>query len=316
MDRLNRKNFPLPETIPAIEALGRVTAEPLHAKLSSPSFHTAAMDGFAVNAEDTFGAGPDRPLQLQIGQNAWPVNTGRPIPQGTNAVIMIENVNFLTENVLEIEQGVVPWKHVRRVGEDFVASEMIFPGFHLLTPYDLGALIAAGLYKIKVIAKPKVLIIPTGSELVDAEDLSEVSPPDGFISEYNSRILSGIVEQHGGIPIRNEIIKDNFDKLKHVIKKGVESDAHLIVINAGSSAGSEDYTAAVIKDLGEVLVHGVAMMPGKPTILGIIGDKPVIGNPGYPVSATLSFEVFGIPILESMLNQSPSSRPTISAVSA
>jgi putative molybdopterin biosynthesis protein len=316
LQHLSRKGFPGSEIISVLDAVGRTTALPVHAVLSSPHFHTAAMDGFAVMAESTFGAGPDRPITLRIGHSAWPVNTGRPLPPGTDAVIMIENVNFIDDETFEIEQGLVPWRHVRRVGEDFVASEMIIPSRHVVTPYEAGALIAGGVHSLEVVRKPKFLFIPTGSELVSPDLLRERSLEPGETLEFNTVILAGIVAQAGGEPVRHSIIPDEFDEIKEAIRRGVESDAHVIVVNAGSSAGSEDYTAAAIGELGEVLVHGVAMMPGKPTILGIVDDKPVIGNPGYPVSAVLSFEVFGLPVLEEMLGRPSQRRPTIDAVVA
>jgi molybdopterin molybdotransferase/putative molybdopterin biosynthesis protein len=274
------------------------------------------MDGFAVRAEDTFGAGPGRAMDFRIGVNAWPINTGRPIPPNTNAVIMIENVHFEDEDHFEVEQASVPWQHVRRVGEDFVASEMILPGHHMITAYEVGALIAGGIVNVEVVQKPQVLFIPTGSELVSQEILATRQPEPGETPEYNTVILSALAEHAGAVAKRHPILSDDFELLKAAILEGVRSDCHMVVVNAGSSAGSEDFTAAAIKTLGEVLVHGVAMMPGKPTILGIVEDKPVIGNPGYPVSAILSFEVFGMPVLEAMQGLHRHDRPTISAVMA
>jgi putative molybdopterin biosynthesis protein len=221
-----------------------------------------------------------------------------------------------TTIIFEIEQASVPWQHVRRVGEDFVASEMILPGHHVITAYELGALIAGGVVSVDVMQKPRVLFIPTGSELVPPEILAKRELEPGETPEYNTVILSGLAEQAGAIAKRSEILADDFEALKAAILEGVRSDSHMVVVNAGSSAGSEDYTAAAIKELGEVLVHGVAMMPGKPTILGIVEEKPVIGNPGYPVSAILSFEVFGLPVLEAMQGLPRHNRPTISAVTA
>ncbi len=238
------------------------------------------------------------------------------MPQQTDSVIMIENVNFEDDENFEIEQGLVPWQNVRRVGEDFVASEMIIPGRHQITAYDLGALLAGGVVSVKVTARPRVVIIPTGSELIPIERIEETGPPHGSTIEFNSVVLAGLVEQAGGIALRHEIVDDEFESIKSVIRKSVESDANLVVINAGSSAGSEDYTAAAIRELGEVLVHGVAMMPGKPTILGVVQNKPVMGNPGYPVSAILSFEVFGLPVLEAMQGLPRHHRPTATAVAA
>lgn len=302
--------------MPVVEARGRVTASPVFARMSSPGVHAAAMDGFAVRAVDTFGAGPDRPVRLVVGRHAWPVNTGRPLHEDTDAVIMIENSVFVDEDSFEIEQAVVPWQNVRRVGEDFVASEMILPGHHIITAYELGALLAAGVSSVEVVRRPRVLIVPTGSELVPIEELEGKELPAGHMVEFNSVILAGLVEQAGGIATRHGLVQDEFVTVKKAIQDGVRSEAHLVVINAGSSAGSEDYTAAAIRELGEVLVHGVAMMPGKPTILGMVEGKPVMGNPGYPVSAILSFEVFGLPVLETMLGIPHHHRPTTSAISA
>lgn len=274
------------------------------------------MDGFAVQAASTFGASPDRPLVLGLNRDAWAVNTGRPMPPDTNAVIMIENINFVDEERFEIEQAVVPWQNVRRVGEDFVMSEMIVPAGRRITAYDQGALLAAGVYAIGVVQKPRVTLVPSGSELVAHEVLRDRPPAHGEAIEFNTVMLAGLVEQAGGVAVQRPIVPDEFDAIKQAILDGVRSDAHLVVINAGSSAGSEDYTAAAIKQLGEVLVHGVAMMPGKPTILGIVESKPVIGNPGYPVSSVLSFEIFAVPVLELMQGLPHRSRPRMTAVSA
>jgi molybdopterin molybdotransferase/putative molybdopterin biosynthesis protein len=316
LSRLDRKSFPGHETVAVDACLGRITAGPVFAKLSSPHFHTAAMDGFAIDAQNSFGAGPDRPLSLTVGKDAWAVNTGRPLPPETDAVVMIEDVDFVDQETFEIEKASVPWKNVRRVGEDFVMSEMILPGRQRVTAYELGAILAGGVSHIDVASKPIVALVPTGSELIPPESLTNASPKPGDTIEYNTLILSGLVEQAGCIPRRAEIVGDDFDAVKAAILEHVRSDAHLVVINAGSSAGSEDYTAAAIRELGEVLVHGVAMMPGKPTILGIVEGKPVMGNPGYPVSAVLSFEVFGLPVLQEMLGIHHQGRPTIRATTA
>ena len=316
MRRLNRSGFPGSERIPAVEALGRVTATPVFAKVSSPHFHTAAMDGFAIKASASFGAGPDRPLRMTVGKDAQPVNTGRPLPEGTDAVIMIENVNFLNQESFEIEAALVPWENVRRVGEDFVASEMILPAGHRITPYDQGALLAGGIYSLEVREKPQVLLIPTGSELVPDGILEKRLPAPGETVEFNTVMLAGLIEQAGAVSVRSAIVADEFENVKTAVLEGIRSEAHLIVVNAGSSAGTEDYTAAAIRELGEVLVHGVAMMPGKPTILGVVDGKPIIGNPGYPVSSVLSFELFGLPVLAAMQGTSASTRPTIQATTA
>ncbi len=297
-----------------LNARTRITAAPVHARLSSPAFHTAAMDGFAIRAHDSYGAGPGRPVKFTVARSAWPVNTGQPVPEDADAVIMIEHVHFLNEADFEIEDALVPWENVRRVGEDFVASEMIMPARHEITAYDLGALLSAGMADVEVVARPVVCLVPTGSELVDAADAQSLERDAYKMIEFNTVILAGLVEKHGGRPVRRPIVRDEFDLIKDAVLEGVRSEAHVVVINAGSSAGSEDYTAAAIRELGEILVHGVAMMPGKPTILGIVEGKPVIGNPGYPVSSALSFEVFGVPLLRIMQGLPMWARPSIPAV--
>ncbi len=316
MERLDRKSFPGSETIPVKDSIGRVASQPVFARLSSPHFHTAAMDGFALFSDVTYGAGPDKPLKLTVGKNAWPVNTGRPIPANTNAVVMIENVNFVDDENFEIEKALTPWENVRRVGEDFVASEMIVPSHHKITPYEVGAILSAGISRIDVVAKPKILFIPSGSELISIDEIPETGPPAGAVIEFNTVILRGIAEQAGASVTCAPIVKDDFESIKTAIMEGVESDYNMVVLNAGSSAGSEDYSATAIKALGEVLVHGVAMMPGKPTILGLVKGKPVIGNPGYPVSSVLSFEIFGLPVISKMLGVESFSRPAMSATVA
>ncbi|MHB8203547.1 MAG: molybdopterin biosynthesis protein [Desulfomonilaceae bacterium] len=316
LGRLGRKNSPGSEQIRTVKSFDRVTSGPVYAKLSSPSFHTAAMDGFAVDASFTFGAAPDTALGFVIGESAWPVNTGRPIPAGTNAVIMIEHVNFVNDETFEIEKALVPWENVRRVGEDFVQSEMILPSRRIISAYDIGALLCGGVTKIRVVRKPRVLLIPTGSELVSAKQLENQPPDFGQSIEFNTHILAELVAQAGGVPVRADIVPDDYALIRKAVISGVESGNDIVVVNAGSSAGSEDYTASIIAELGEILVHGVAMMPGKPTILGIVKGKPVIGTPGYPVSAVFSFEIFGLPVISWMLRIPGYNKPTTYAFSA
>ncbi len=314
MSRIPTSAYPGSESVSILEAKGRVTSAPVHARLSSPRFHAAAMDGFAIRASDSYGASPDTPVTLEIDRSAWPINTGQPIKEGLDAVVMIENVHFMSENEFQIEKALVPWENVRRVGEDFVASEMILPARHQITSYDLGALLAAGITHVEVVKRPVVMLIPTGSELVEPEEFSDETMGQPKTIEFNTVMLAGLVDDHGGTAIRKPIVKDEFNLIKSAIMDAVASEAHVVVINAGSSAGSEDYTAAAIKEMGELLVHGVAMMPGKPTILGIVKGKPVIGNPGYPVSSVLSFELFGVPLIRRMQGLPGWTRPTVSAV--
>ncbi len=300
------------ETIKTEDALGRITAEPVFAKRSAPSFHSAAMDGIAVRAEQTYGTTERHPKTLKIGQDAVWINTGQPMPKEFDSVIMVEKIHQLDDETLEIRSPAYPWQNVRKVGEDIVATQLLLPQNHSIRPYDTGALISAGAFSVKVYKRPLVAIIPTGSELVHYKDLKETQPlKENEIIEYNSVILAGLVRESGGIPVIYDIVPDVEEQILETMRKAVESDAHVVLINAGSSAGSKDYTAHLISQLGEVLVHGVAMMPGKPTILGVVNDKAVVGNPGYAVSSTLSFEQFVRPLLHSLQGYNPSKPETI-----
>ncbi len=297
------------ETIDVQKAAGRVTAKPIFARFSSPSCHVAAMDGIAVLADITFGTTVDRPRELRIGKDAFFVNTGQTMPAGTNAVIMIEHVTTVDEETVRIEAGTYPWQYVRKVGEDIVATELILAQNHLITPYEVGALLNGGVFQIAVKEKPRVVIIPTGSELISPKDVEGDILPYGCVVESNSAILGALVEACGGEHIVHSIVPDNFERILEAVEKAAEGEAHVVIISAGSSAGSEDYTASVIGQLGEVFVHGVTMMPGKPTVLGAVNNKPVIGNPGYTVSAIMAFETFGRPLIYKMLGIQQKERP-------
>ena len=290
-----------PETISVQLAAGRVTAEPVFARLSSPSYHAAAMDGIAVRAETTFGTTVDRPKKLCIGDDAHFVNTGQMMPEGTDAVIMIEYVTELDKESVQIESGAYPWQHVRRVGEDIVATELIIPQNHLITPYEIGALLNGGVFHVAVKERPRVLIIPTGSELLDPQDVQGDRLPRGRVIESNSAILGALIQTSGGEYLPHPIVSDVFEEILDAVRRAAHGDAHIVIVSAGSSAGSEDYTAGVMSQLGEVLVHGVTMMPGKPTVLGAINNRPVIGNPGYTVSAIMAYEKFVQPVMCRML---------------
>jgi putative molybdopterin biosynthesis protein len=285
------------ETVPVIHALGRVTAGPLFAKISSPPFHCAAMDGIAVRAEMTYGASEDAPRSLRIGKEAVFVNTGNPIPQEMDAVIMIEDVQPLDPGTIEVREAAHPWQHVRAVGEDLIVTEMVFPENHKINPYDLGALLTSGHREVRVKRRARVLILPTGSELVEpaASGLSASESVSGII-ESNSYVLSGLITEDGGEPVRHPIVKDDPLKITEALLSNLEQ-VDLILMIAGSSAGSEDYTRSVIEESGEVLVHGVSMMPGKPTLIGTWKGRPIVGIPGYPVSAVIAYEELVRPIL-------------------
>jgi len=299
------------EVVPVINALERVTSEPIFSRRSVPHYHGAAMDGYAVDASKTFGATEVNPIRLKVGADVFPVDTGDPLPPDTNAVIMVEHV-MPQGSEIEIRKAVYPWQHVRKVGEDIVAGELIIPANHLLRPADLGALLAAGVTEVYVYRKPKVWIQPTGSELVSPNNAESLEP--GEIIEFNGTVLKGLVEECLAIADLKEIVADDRDKIKDLLKQACHSDADVVLINAGSSAGSEDYTADVIEELGNLIVHGVTMMPGKPVVLGEVYGKPVVGIPGYPVSAIIAFEQFVRPLLWHLQGFYPPSKPTVKAV--
>jgi putative molybdopterin biosynthesis protein len=305
-----------PESIPSREAAGRVTAGPVFARCSSPSYHAAAMDGIAVKAETTFGTTLDRPKELRIGKDAFFVNTGQMMPVGTDAVIMIEHVMVVNDEAVQIEGAAFPWQYVRKVGEDIVATELILSQNHLITPYEVGALLNGGVFEVAVKQKPRVLIMPTGSELVSEHDLTSGTPPQGSVVESNSAILGAMVKNCGGELLSHPIVPDVYEQILGAVRGAAAGEADIIIVSAGSSAGSEDYTANVIAELGEVLVHGITMMPGKPTILGIVDNKPVIGNPGYTVSAIIAFEKTVQPLIYRMLGIQEPVRPRTSVRAA
>ena len=309
LSRFDLKNLLAPEELPTVAARGRVTATPVWARRSSPATHQAAMDGFAVLAASTFGATPEQPKHLTVGQEAFPINTGHIMPPETDAVIMVEYVPDPEADPITVEAPVFPWHHVRRIGEDMVAGEMVLPEGVEITPWAQGALLAAGVTRVSVRRLPKVIIIPTGSELVPTSELDRDLPPD-HLPEFNSVILAGLVTEVGGVPEVRAIVPDDVSSLTSALKDALGA-ADVVIINAGSSAGTEDYTYQAVANLGEVLVHGVSMMPGKPTLLGVVDGKPVIGNPGYPVSAVLSFEQFVAPLLSGIVGKLIPLRPTM-----
>ncbi len=280
------------EEVSVTDAVGRVLAEAVAARLSSPNMHTAAMDGIAVSAANTFGANETTPKTLTVGSEAFYINTGQIMPPDTDAVIMIEHLNVLDEGRIEIEAPVFPWQHVRKVGEDIVATELLFPGNHLVTPYCIGALISGGVFSVSVKRRPRVLIIPTGGEVVDwqADDYQGLGP--GQVLESNSFVLGKLVESVGGTFVKHPILADDADRIRQAVKAGVNGDFDLVLTIGGSSAGAKDLAKAVFSSLGDILVHGVTIMPGKPILISRVNDKPVFGIPGYQVSAIIAFEQF------------------------
>jgi putative molybdopterin biosynthesis protein len=291
------------ETVSVPAAVGRILARPVNARVSSPNFHSAAMDGIAVKAADTFGAREDRPKSLTVDKDAIYVNTGHVLPQGADAVIMIENVHKIDETTLSIEAPAFPWQNVRKLGEDIVATELLFARHEEITPYAVGALLSGGVYEVPVFKKPRVLIIPTGSELVDWRTTAPEDLKPGQVLETNSVVLGKLVEACGGIFDTHPAVMDDLAEIQSAVAAAVAGDYQMVMTIGGSSAGSEDYAKPVVAALGEVLVHGVTIMPGKPVLVGKIDGKPVFGMPGYPVSTIIAFEQFVRPLLRQVLGQ-------------
>jgi putative molybdopterin biosynthesis protein len=325
------------ETISLERALGRVTAEPVFAILSAPHYHASAMDGYAVRAAGTAEASDNHPVHLTLDTQAKYVDTGDPMPGWADAVVPIENAQLLvtgnhqspitqTPDAIEIRNSVAPRQHVRLMGEDMVATELVLPANHTLRPVDLGALAGCGYAEVKVYRKPRVAVIPTGTELVAVG--TPVKPGD--ILEYNSLVLAAQVEQWGGIAARYPIVPDDFERIKATVAEAARTH-DLVLLNAGSSAGSEDFSAQVVESLGTLLVHGIAVRPGHPVIIGVTRAEvtggrdsgatpatrhptPIIGIPGYPVSAALTGEIFVEPLLARWRGQSPPHPPTMQAI--
>ncbi|MCB0251610.1 MAG: molybdopterin biosynthesis protein, partial [Anaerolineae bacterium] len=243
------------EMLPVAECLGRVTAAPVWARISSPHYHASAMDGYAVRAEDTAGATETMPKRLVLGVEATYVDTGDPLPAFANAVIMIEDTQLVgegDETVVEIMAATPPWRHVRPMGEDIVATQLVLPSNHQLRPQDLGAAVGCGHTHLAVRRQPRVAIIPTGTELVSLNDPdSQERLQPGDIIEYNSIVLGAMAEEWGCVVSRFAPLPDDFDMIRSAVVSAL-AEHDLVVVNAGSSAGSEDFTARVVDSLGQV----------------------------------------------------------------
>lgn len=297
---------PKVERIPVTNALSRMTSDGVFAKKSSPGYNAAAMDGIAVFSMTTESARPTAPLILEEDEYSY-INTGNPLPKGADAVIMIEDVVDLHDGTVRIHQAAHSWQHVRPIGEDIVETELIVPKNHRIRPVDLAALLAGGITEVSVYQKPVVGILPTGSEIVETTD--EVT--HGKIIDSNSWMVAGLIEEAGGLEKRYAPVEDDPEKLRAAILKATE-EVDILLIGAGSSAGNKDFTRVLIEELGEVYYHGIAIKPGKPTVLGMIGQVPVIGMPGYPVSAYVSYREFVEPIIHRLTGQEKL-QPTVMA---
>lgn len=297
------------EEVSTLDALGRVSSKAVFAVLSSPNYNASAMDGIAVKAKSTFGASEANAVRLTKNKDFIYVDTGDPILDPYDAVIMIEDVVAIDDTTVEILKAASPWQDIRPIGEDIVANEMIISANHKIRPVDIAAMLAGGVNTVKVYPMPKIGLIPTGTEIIEPGEPMEL----GKIIESNSRMFEGLVKEYGGEAVRYKPIADDYQLLKKGLLEAVEQN-DMVIINAGSSAGSEDYTVKLIAELGEVLVHGIATKPGKPAILGVVNGKPVIGIPGYPVSAYFVFENFAKPVIKGFLKQTAGGRETAQAV--
>jgi len=297
------------ETVPTVEALGRVTAAPTRSPMALPAFPRTTVDGYAVRAADTLGASESLPAYLTVigevpmgqaavvevgpGQTAV-VHTGGMIPPGADAVVMVERTQKLDERDIEVLRAVAVGENIIHVGEDIETGAEILPAGHVLRPQDIGGLLAVGLTEVAVSRRPRVALIATGDEVI---------PPDrplgpGQVRDINTFTLAGLVQQAGGEPWALGIIPDRFEALKAAAQRAL-AEADVVVMSAGSSVSVRDMTGDVINQLGKpgVLVHGISFRPGKPTVLAVCDGKPVFGLPGNPVSVMVVFGLLVTPAL-------------------
>ena len=280
----------LAESISVRDAMNRITASAIYARRSVPHYLASAMDGVALLAAVTYGASETAPVDLNRDACTM-VDTGDSMPDGTDAVVMIEDIIDLGDRIRLIAPA-VPWQHVRQIGEDFCAGDMLACSGTLLTPALLGALVAGGVRDVPVLPKPRITLIPTGDEIVSPED----EPAAGLIPEFNTTIYRSFLENDGAIVHVTPIIPDDPVKLQAVLSEAIDQ-SDLVLLMAGSSAGRDDLSKTIIQSLGEVVFHGLAIRPGKPAILAVCRQKPVIGLPGYPVSGLVVLEEVVRPIL-------------------
>jgi putative molybdopterin biosynthesis protein len=298
--------------VPTHEAAGRVTAGPIYAKYSSPTFHAAAMDGVAVVAESTFAAREDAPVSLEHGEGFVFVNTGNPLPEGKNAVVMIENVVQKDESTVLIDGPAFPWQHVRRIGEDIVATELLIPQNRELTPSDIGALISAGIYEVEVRDRVRTIFLPTGDEVLNFLDKPE--PRAGQVIESNSQVFRAYAKGWGLDAQWSAPVPDDENALRNAVVDGLKQGCHMVVVGAGSSAGSKDFSKKVFESIGTVLVHGISVMPGKPSLLAVSDERSgypgrlLVGAPGYPVSAIVCHEKILAPVVHWLMGKSAPER--------
>ncbi len=279
------------EKISTMESCGRITSCAVYAHICAPHYHSSAMDGIAVSAKDTFGATETTPVHLKKSQYIV-VDTGDALPDGCDAVIMVEDLVWEEDGVC-IYGAAAPWQHIRQIGEDICAGEMILGSYQKITPSAIGALIAGGVLEVEVIKRPIVGIIPTGDEII----MPVTDPRPGDILEFNGSIFSAMLREWGAEAVIYPIVPDRLEEIKEMTKRAVE-ECDMVILNAGSSAGREDYSCQVIGEIGSVLYHGISIKPGKPAILGYHKEKPILGVPGYPVSGIVVVEELLHPLID------------------
>lgn len=296
------------ETISVADACVRVVKDAVYAHICSPHYNASAMDGVAVKSEITFNASERTPVTLTPSDYTV-VDTGDPLPENADAVIMVEDLIDSGNGNYDIISPVVPWQNVRQVGEDICMGNMIAPSGTTLTPSLCGALLAGGVTKIEVLKKPLVGIIPTGDEIVPPTD----NPKIGDIIEFNSTVFKGMLNGMNAEAKIYPIVPDKKEEIKSMLGKAL-NECDIVLVSAGSSAGRDDYTSEIIASLGTVLVHGIAIKPGKPAILGEVHKKPVIGLPGYPVSAIVVMDEIVSEIIAMYYGKPEFPRETVKAV--
>lgn len=301
------------EIVPLEEAYGRITYEDIYAPENLPGFKRSTVDGFAVRSQDTFGAKETMPVYLTVkgeilmgeapsfylnpGEAAG-IGTGGMLPEGADAVVMVEHVNIVSQNLIEVLKPVAPGENVILEDEDIKKDELIIPAGKRLKPQDIGGLAGLGFTEVKVTKKPIVAIILTGDEIIPH---NEKATP-GKVRDINSFTLAGLIQNTGGISVKMGIVKDKYEDIKDLVNKAYQI-ADIILITGGTSAGIKDMTAQIINELGTpgIIFHGVLIKPGKPVIAGICNGKPVFGLPGHPVAVYICFELFIKPVMEKML---------------
>jgi len=286
------------EWVATKDALGLISAKAIYAKVSAPNYNASAMDGIAINSTMSALASESNPIVIDRGQYEY-VNTGDVISDDWDAVVMIEDVIVGEDDHVMITKAVGYFENIRPIGEDITQMQMIIPSYHKIRAVDLGPLIASKNEKIEVFKKLKTAILPTGSEIVDVS--TEVLE-DGMIIDSNSSMISGLAEELNLDSQVLAVCPDDYEQLKGVIAQATREN-DLLLINAGSSAGTEDYTVKIIEELGKVSVHGIAIKPGKPAILGVINQAIVVGLPGYPVSTYIVFEQVVKPVINQLFHQ-------------